>query len=429
MDGNNTYRILAHGRTVSNDTWQTGLNNNDLIIGPSGAGKTRGYVKPNILQCSESMVITDTKGALCSDVGTVLEQEGYKVVEINLADCALSPYGYNPLAYIRQDRDGHYMEQDILTLAACMVPIENQDEPYWELSARIYLESAISYVLEALPEEERHLGSVVRLVGEMGRNGKYKKLMVELEVVDPGSFALSRYRLFQSVADNAERTAACIFSFLASKLAPFSFGDAVRIFNNPKRINIKELGRKKTAVFLNISDTDDSMYRLANIFYTQALHTLCNLADKSLGHRLKVPVRFYLDDFASNVVIPDFDRIISVIRSREISVSIIIQSLSQLESLYGQARAMTILNNCDNMLCLGAGRDISTARYISYQVNKPVSAILNTPLDNAWLLTRGGKAEQVAKFDLRQHSFYGRLPEAQAQKKDAGKEWEPEAMA
>lgn len=429
MDSNNTYRILAHGRTVSNDTWQTGLNNNDLIIGPSGAGKTRGYVKPNILQCSESMVITDTKGALCSDVGTVLEQEGYKVVEINLADCALSPYGYNPLAYIRQDRDGHYMEQDILTLAACMVPIENQDEPYWELSARIYLESAISYVLEALPEEERHLGSVVRLVGEMGRNGKYKKLMVELEVVDPASFALSRYRLFQSVADNAERTAACIFSFLASKLAPFSFSDAVRIFDNPKRINIKELGRKKTAVFLTISDTDDAMYRLANIFYTQALHTLCNLADKSLGHRLKVPVRFYLDDFASNVVIPDFDRIISVIRSREISVSIIIQSLSQLESLYGQARAMTILNNCDNMLCLGAGRDISTARYISYQVNKPVSAILNTPLDNAWLLTRGGKAEQVAKFDLRQHSFYGRLPEAQAQKQGAGKEWEPEAMA
>lgn len=425
----NTYRILAHGRTVSNDTWQTGLNNNDLIIGPSGAGKTRGYVKPNILQCSESMVITDTKGALCSDVGTVLEQEGYKVVEINLADCALSPYGYNPLAYIRQDRDGHYMEQDILTLAACMVPIENQDEPYWELSARIYLESAISYVLEALPEEERHLGSVVRLVGEMGRNGKYRPLMRELEVVDPASFALSRYRLFQSVADNAERTAACIFSFLASKLAPFSFGDAVRIFNNPKRINIKELGRKKTAVFLTISDTDDAMYRLANIFYTQALHTLCNLADKSLGHRLKVPVRFYLDDFASNVVIPDFDRIISVIRSREISVSIIIQSLSQLESLYGQARAMTILNNCDNLLCLGAGRDISTARYISYQVNKPVSAILNTPLDSAWLLTRGSKAEQVAKFDLRQHSFYGRLPEAQAQKQGAGKEWEPEAMA
>ena len=407
----NTYRILADGHTISNDTWQTGLNNNDLIIGPSGAGKTRGYVKPNILQCSGSMIVTDTKGALCSDVGPLLAQEGYKVMEINLADCALSPYGYNPLAYIRQD-NGHYLEQDILTLAACLMPVESRHDPYWELTARIYLESAISYVLEALPEEERHLGSVVRLISEMGKEGKYKNLMRELEVVDPDSFALSRYRLFQSVSDNAEKTAACIFSFLASKLAPFSFGGAKRIFDNPKKINLKELGRKKTAVFLNISDTDDSMYRIANVFYTQALHTLCDLADKSPGHRLKVPVRFYLDDFASNVVIPDFDRIISVIRSREISVSVIIQSLSQLESLYGQAKAMTVINNCDNLLCLGAGRDLETARYISYQVNKPVSTILNTPLDSAWLLTRGSKAEQAVKYDLRQHRLYHRLPEA-----------------
>ena len=414
-----TYRILAHGRTVSNDTWQTGLNNNDLIIGPSGSGKTRGYVKPNILQCSESMVITDTKGALRPDVGTALEQQGYKVVEINLADCALSPCGYNPLACIRQDREGHYREQDILTLAACMVPVESRHDPYWELTARIYLESAVSYVLEALPEGERHPGSVVRLAGEMGRDGRYKALMRELEVVDPGSFALSRYRLFQSVSESAEKTAACIFSFLASKLAPFSFGDAVRVFTNPERINIKELGRKKTAVFLTISDTDDSMYRLANIFYTQALHTLCELADKSPGHRLKVPVRFYLDDFASNVVIPDFDRIISVIRSREISVSVIIQSLSQLESLYGSPKAMTILNNCDNMLCLGAGRDISTAKYISQQANKPVSAVLNTPLSEAWLLTRGEAARKVRKYDLKQHSLYGRLPEA-AQAENSG---------
>ena len=102
-----TYRILAHGHAISNDTWQTGLNNNDLIIGPSGAGKTRGYVKPNILQCSESMVIADTKGAICPEVGPILAQEGYKVVEINLADCDSSPCGYNPLACIRQDREGH----------------------------------------------------------------------------------------------------------------------------------------------------------------------------------------------------------------------------------------------------------------------------------------------------------------------------------
>lgn len=423
-----SYRILAEGHTISNDTWQTGINNNDLIIGPSGSGKTRGYVMPNILQCNESMVITDTKGALCSEIGPVLAKEGYKVMELNLADCAISPYGYNPFAYIRCDHRGKFSEQDVLTLAACTIPVETKRDPYWENMARIYLESAAAYVLEALPQEEQDFTSIVRLAGEMGPGGKYKKLMEELAVIDPDSFALSRYRLFKAVSENANTTSSCIHSFLASKISPLAFDGAKKLFKNPKKINIKELGRKKMAVFLNISDTDSSMYRLANLFYTQALHTLCDLADKNPTHRLKVPVRFYFDDFASNTVIPDFDRIISVIRSREISVSVIIQSLSQLESLYGHSKAMTIINNCDNMLCLGAGRDLETARYISHQVNKPVSAILNTPLDSAWLLTRGRRAEQVTKYDLKSHSFYDRLPEAQPENNTLT-QYEPAGMA
>ena len=425
----NNYRILADGHIISNDTWQTGLNNNDLIIGPSGAGKTRGYVIPNILQCNESMVVADTKGAICPAVRPILENAGYHVLEINLADCALSPYGYNPLAYIRRGRDGKFSEQDILTLAACVVPVETVRDPYWENMARIYLESAIAYVLEALPQEEQDFNSVVRLAGEMGQGGKYRKLMDELEVIDPDSFALSRYRMCQSVSQNASTTSACIHSFLASKISPLAFDGAKGLLKNPDKVNIKRIGRKKTAVFLTISDTDSSLYRLANIFYTQALHTLCALADKSAGHRLKIPVRFYLDDFASNVVIPDFDKIISVIRSREISVSIIIQSLSQLESIYGQAKAMTIINNCDNLLCLGTGRDLETARYISYQVNKPVSAVLNTPLDDAWLLTRGETAQKVRKYDLKSHRLYNRLPEAQVQPENNKiNEYQPEVM-
>ena len=426
-----TYRILAEGHTVSNNTWLTGLNNNDLIIGPSGSGKTRGYVKPNILQCSESMVITDTKGVLCQEVGPVLEREGYRVMELNLADCAASPYGYNPLAYIRRDCNGNCSQKDILTLAACMVPVETEDDPFWELMARMYLESAISYALEALPEQECHMGSVLRLVSEMGRNGKYKRLMDEMAVADPDSFALSRCRMSQSAVDGADRTAACVFSFLTSKLSPFSFDGAKKLFTHQQKINIKRLGREKTAVFLTISDTDSSLYRLASLFYTQALHTLCSLADKSPFHRLRIPVRFYLDDFASNVVIGDFDRIISVIRSREISASVIIQSLSQLESIYGQAKAMTILNNCDNVLCLGAGRDMETAKYISFQTNKPVSAILNTPLSEAWLLTRGKPAEQVRKYDLKSHRLYNRLPETERAQSGYEKnitEYQPEAM-
>ena len=138
MDKADTYRILADGHFMNNNTWKTNLNNNDLIIGPSGSGKTRGYVMPNILNCNEeSLIITAVKGnALYSELKPILEQKGYKVIKINLADCAKSPCGYNPLKYIRRDRR-KYSQQDILILSAALIPIESQHDPFWEYSARI----------------------------------------------------------------------------------------------------------------------------------------------------------------------------------------------------------------------------------------------------------------------------------------------------
>ena len=160
------------------------------------------------------------------------------------------------------------------------------------------------------------------------------------------------------------------------------------------------MGKHKTALFLTISDTDRSMDRLTNLFYTQALHELCNSADQDYkDHRLAVPVRVILDDFAANVYIPDFDKIISIIRSREVSVSIILQSLSQLESMYGGARAKTILNNCDHCLYLG-GQDVDTAKYMSIKTNKSINSILNMQLNAAWMFERGTVPQQVEKYRL-----------------------------
>ena len=164
-------------------------------------------------------------------------------------------------------------------------------------------------------------------------------------------------------------------------------------------------------MFLTVSDTDRSMDGLANLFYTQALQSLCAAADKSPGHRLTVPVRFILDDFAANTCIPDFDKTVSVTRSREVSVSVILQSLSQLEALYGHAKALTILNNCDHFLYLG-GQDVETATFVSKKANRPVSDILNMPLDSAWLFTRGTPPRQVRKFKLESHPRYRELPES-----------------
>lgn len=407
---NSTYRILANQRFMNNNTWQTGLNNNDLIIGPSGSGKTRGYVKPNIMQCNESMIITDPKGNLKKDLGGILRKEGYEVINIDFTNLETS-YGYNPLDFIRYDsKKEKYCEQDIITVSACLVPIEDHKDPFWELSARMYLESMIGYALECLPEEEHNLCSVMALFAEMG-TGKFERLFMELTELNPDSFAAARFNMYKRTA-TAEKMYESIRGVLSEKLSILSFDGLIAAFQRCHRINFAELGKKKTAVFLTISDTDRSMDRLANLFYTQALQSLCNSADTEYpDHRLKIPVRLILDDFAANVCIPDFDRIISVIRSREIYVSIILQSISQLESLYGHAKAMTILNNCDNCLYLG-GQDVETARYISIKANKSISNILNMPLDNAWLFTRGRLPQMVQKFDLKQHERYDRLNES-----------------
>ena len=406
------FRILAEGQDISNDTWVTGLNNNDVIIGPSGSGKTRGYVKPNLLQLDGSLVVTDTKGALREEVGPVLERNGYQVLELNLADPLTSPWGYNPLAYIRYDeRRQRYREQDILTASAALVPVEDIREPFWERAAQLLLECMVGYVLECLPDEEHNLCSVVKLLGETG-NGNFDRLMKELCQFAPNSFTATRYKMSQA-SRGADKMYSSILGILAEKLSPFTFDGTRNLFLNRRQVDLQKLPVRRTAVFLNISDTDPSNYRLANLFYTQALHTLCEIADKSPGHRLDVPVRFILDDFAANVCIPDFDRIISVIRSREIAVSIIIQSLSQLEALYGHARALTILNNCDNLLYLG-GQDVETASFIARKANKTPSSILQMPLDAAWLFTRGAAPKEVTKYRLEDHPLYKELPEYRA---------------
>lgn len=403
---NKTYRILAKDRLMNNDTWVTGLNNNDVIIGPSGAGKTRSYVIPNILQCNESMIIADAKGSVKKEVEDALLKKHYKIIDIDLMDL-FSSYGYNPFDFIRYDEKREcYVEQDIMTVASCIVPVETIREPFWELASRQYLECLIAYVLECLPENEHTLESVVKLFIEMGTD-KFNILIKELQELNPNSFAVMRYRMFEH-SMKADKMHASILGVLAEKISIFAFDGAKALFDNPNRINFVDLGKEKTAVFLNVSDTDRSMDRIANLFYTQALHTLCFSADRDYkDNRLKVPVRLILDDFASNVYIPEFDKITAIIRSREIYVSIIIQSLSQLESIYGEARARTILNNCDNLLYLG-GTDVCTAQYIAKKANKSSSSILNMHLDKAWLFTRGTEPQYVQKYNLCEHINYKR---------------------
>lgn len=386
--------ILANGITMCTDSWQTGLNNNVLVFGPTGAGKTRHYVNPNLQACkSESVVVMDTKGSQFTECGDSFEEAGYDVKNIDFTDLTAG-CGYNPLDYIRYDPStDRYNEQDIMSLACCLIPDTNNDDPYWEHAARQYLACLVAYVLEALPEEEHTLEYVVK-VGELLGDPVFDSLIRELSAFKPFSTVPGRYEAIRGVSGSPQ-TDASIKAVLSTALDELRFDTALALYKKPDKIDLSAFGRRKMILFVTISDTDRAMDKLAYALMTQILQVLCRSADHDFeNHCLDIPVRLYLDDFATNLYIPDFDKIISVIRSREIYVSVILQSLSQLEAMYGSAKAKTIINNCDHQLYLG-GQDIDTARFVSEKANKNLATILSLPIGQGFLFVRGQKPVQI----------------------------------
>lgn len=411
----NTTRIFAQGVEISNNTWATRQNNNDLIIGPSGAGKTRGYVKPNILQCSESLVVADTKGDLMEQVGPVLESKGYRVCRLDLVDIDKSTVGFNPLDCIGRKKDGRYNDQDMASIAEVLVPAHemSKKDPFWDNAAKLYIKCVISYVMERLPPEERNLCTAARLLTEAG-TGKMYALLEEHSQAFPDSACTRFYKLFKANR-GAERMEASIVGIACEKFSCFMSKSMEKLFTRKDRFDFGALGREKTALFLCVSDTDRSMDRVVSLFYTQALNELCRCARGYPGDCLPVPVRFILDDFATNADVPNFQEITSVIRSRGISVSVILQSLTQLESIYGHCDALTIANNCDHWLYLG-GQDLYTASLIARKADKREQSILGMPPGEVYVLGRGEKAKLAKGYRIEDHPNYHLTPESCAKR-------------
>lgn len=237
--------------------------------------------------------------------------------------------------------------------------------------------------------------------------GKFDRLLQEICEIDPGSLAAKFYTMYR-ISAKAEKMYASIQGIISEKLQIFAFDGSQKLSQNPNQISFSNLAKHKTALFVSVSDTDRSLDRLSNLFFVQAVQHLCSYADRRENFELPIPVRFFLDDFACNVVMDDFPTYISVTRSRQIHFTVIIQSLSQLSSMYGAEKAFTILNNCDHLLYLG-GTDVQTCRYISIKANVNIHKILDMPLDSAWLFERGSPARQVKKFVLESHFRYPKI--------------------
>ena len=403
--------ILAEGVALSNDTWTTGLNCNQLVLGPSGSGKTRNFLKPNLLQANASYLTLDTKGLLAREVGPTLERLGYEVQVIDFASVGGS-VGYNPLDHILVDTaTGQPSERDVISVARALCPVENGHEPFWDHAAANYLVCFIAYVLEAFPRELQTMDKVVEVFEEFSDVKRFESSFDKLGSASPHCLAYRNYQRIKSTFA-AEKMHASIMGIIAEKLMCLSFAEAQAVFSNERRVDFASMGHRRAALFVSVSDTDDSLAPLTSLFVTQAIQGLIREADACEGGMLPVPVRLFLDDF-SNLRVPSFDKVVSVTRSREVWCTVLCQSVAQLQGLYGYEGAETIMGNCDAQLVLSFQDNSTTSAYAAVAGRTP-DTLRATPLDRGWLFVRGKKPQMVTKFDVTRHANYagGKVPPA-----------------
>jgi len=361
-------KVLTQNVAIGLDGRKHRRNLNTLVCGGSGAGKTRFYCKPNLMQCNTSFVVLDPKGEMLRDEGNLLEKEGYEIRVLDLINMEKS-HCYNPFVYIKSDND---VQRLVTNLFKSTTPKGSQSsDPFWDTSSAMLLSSLIFYLWYEAPEDEQNFTMVM----EMLRAGEVKEdddmylspldiLFERLEVRNPDHIAVKYYRDYHS---GSAKTLKSIQITLASRLEKFNLKSLASLTITDE-LNLDMLGEKKMALFALIPDNDTSFNFIVSILYTQLFQQLFYVADHKYKGRLPVPVHFLMDEFA-NVSLPDdFDKILSVMRSREVSVSIILQNLAQLKSLF-EKQWESIVGNCDEFLYLG-GNEQSSQKYISELIGK-----------------------------------------------------------
>lgn len=353
-------------------------NKNVIVIGGSGSGKTRFYVKPNLMQMTDrvSYVVTDPKGTIIIECGKMLVNGGYRIKVLNTINFKKSMH-YNPFHYIRS-------EKDILKLVNTIIANtkgegEKSTEDFWIKAERLLYSALIGYIWYEAPEEEQNFSTLLEFINasetreddEEFKNA-VDELFEELEAENPEHFAVRQYRKYKLAAG---KTAKSILISCGARLAPFDIQELREIMSYDE-MELDMIGDQKTAMFVIISDTDDTFNFVVAIMYTQLFNLLCDKADDEHGGRLPYHVRLLLDEFSNIGQIPKFDKLIATIRSREISASIILQSQSQLKTIYKDA-AETITGNCDTVLFLG-GKESSTLKEISETLGKETIDLYNT---------------------------------------------------
>lgn len=368
-----TERLTMNGR-LPNPKYAR--NKNVLVIGGSGSGKTRFYVKPNLMQMHSSYCVTDPKGTIVIECGKMLEDNGYEIKILNTINFKKS-MKYNPFAYIKSEKDILKLVQTII--ANTKGEGEKSGEDFWVKAEKLYYTALIGYIYYEAPKEEKNFATLLEMIdaSEVREDDEnymnpVDRLFEALEKKNPSHFAVKQYKKYKLAAG---KTAKSILISCGARLAPFDI-EELRELMKEDELDLDTLGDRKTALFVIISDTDDTFNFVVSIMYSQLFNLLCDKADDKYGGRLPIHVRFLLDEFANIGLIPKFEKLIATIRSREISASIILQAQSQLKAIY-KDNADTIVGNCDSTLFLG-GKEKTTLKELSETLGKETIDLYNT---------------------------------------------------
>ena len=368
-----TERLTMNGRPANP---KYARNKNVLVIGGSGSGKTRFYVKPNLMQMHSSYCVTDPKGTIVLECGKMLEDNGYEIKILNTINFKKS-MKYNPFAYIRSEKDILKLVQTIISNTKGEG--EKAGEDFWVKAEKLYYTALIGYIWYEAPREEKNFATLLDMIdaSEVREDDEtymnpIDRLFEALEKKEPTHFAVKQYKKYKLAAG---KTAKSILISCGARLAPFDIKE-LRELMSEDELELDTLGDRKTALFVIISDTDDTFNFVVSIMYSQLFNLLCDKADDVYGGRLPVHVRCLLDEFANIGLIPKFEKLIATIRSREISASIILQAQSQLKAIY-KDNADTIVGNCDSTLFLG-GKEKTTLKELSETLGKETIDLYNT---------------------------------------------------
>ena len=369
-------------------------NKNVLVVGGSGSGKTRFFIKPNLLQMHSSYVVTDPKGGLVNEVGNALYKIGYRMKVFNTINFSKSMH-YNPFAYLHSEKD---ILKLVTTLIANTKGESKGGDDFWLKAETLLYTALIGYIHYEAPEEEQNFSTLLEMINAMEvreDDEEFKNpvdmMFDELAEQNPDHFAVRQYAKYKLAAG---KTLKSILISCGARLAPFDIKE-LRDLMEYDELELDTLGDQKTALFVILSDTDSTFNFVAALMYSQLFNLLCDKADDFYGGRLPVHVRLILDEFANIGQIPNFDKLIATIRSREISASIILQSQSQLKTIYKDA-ADTIVGNCDSTLFLG-GKEKSTLKEISELLGKETIDLYNQSENRGSQVSHGLSYQKLGK--------------------------------